>query len=169
MQAWRADVDAGRSKAGTAQPVSLPEDLIDALIRSKQAKSIVRTLGLANVSLFELALAAPETAEAVDALDTTLLWHMTACKTFGFDMPRELVPAQADQTMWFTVDGLSQVYSSDMFATVFKQDPMSKEAGLRYRRTVLEKRSSVDESELLQSLLGGMPSTDALFESIGIR
>nr|OQO23423.1 hypothetical protein B0A51_10774 [Rachicladosporium sp. CCFEE 5018] len=174
MQTWQADVDAGRSMATTGQPDALPEDLINALVRSKRAKSIVRTLGLANVSLFELALTGQETIEAVEALDTTLLWHETACKTFGFDMPSELMPAQANQPMWFTVDGLyvylaSQVYSSDMFATVFKQDPMSKDAGLRYRRTVLEKGSSMDESELLESLLGRAPSTDALFESIGIK
>ncbi|OQO10083.1 hypothetical protein B0A48_04439 [Cryoendolithus antarcticus] len=174
MQTWQADVDAGRSKATTGQPDTLPEDLINALVRSKQAKSIVRTLGLANVSLFELALTSASSSEAVEALDTTLLWHETACKTFSFDMPSKLVPAQANQPMWFTVDGLyvylaSQVYSSDMFATVFKQDPMSKEAGLRYRRTVLENGSSVDEGELLESLLGRAPNTDALFESIRIR
>ncbi|KAK6423952.1 metalloendopeptidase, partial [Oleoguttula sp. CCFEE 5521] len=174
MQTWQADVDAGRSKATTGQPDTLPEDLSNALVRSKQAKSIVRTLGLANVSLFELALTSASSSEAVEALDTTLLWHETACKTFSFDMPSKLVPAQANQPMWFTVDGLyvylaSQVYSSDMFATVFKQDPMSKEAGLRYRRTVLENGSSVDEGELLESLLGRAPNTDALFESIRIR
>ncbi|OQO06689.1 hypothetical protein B0A48_08476 [Cryoendolithus antarcticus] len=173
MQTWQEDVDAGISKA-TGEPNVLPESLIDALVRSKQAKSAQRTLGLANVSLFELALTAPEVIEAVEALDTTLLWHETACRTFGFDMPSEPVPAQANQPMWFTIDGLyvylaTQVYSSDMYATIFKQDPMSKEAGLRYRHTVLEKGGSVDESELLKLLLGRAPSTDALFESLGIR
>jgi len=55
-----------------------------------------------------------------------------------------------------------------MFATAFGKDPMSHEVGLRYRRTVLEKGGSVDETALLRELLGREPSPRAFYEELGM-
>ena len=48
----------------------------------------------------------------------------------------------------------SQVYSADMFYSVFKKDPMNGKEGRRYRYTVLEKGGSRDEMESLKEFLG---------------
>lgn len=46
---------------------------------------------------------------------------------------------------------------------------MSREMGLRYRRTVLEKGGSVDEMALLREFLGREPNSRAFHEELGIR
>lgn len=56
-----------------------------------------------------------------------------------------------------------------MFATAFSKDPMSREAGLRYRRTVLEKGGSADEMALLREFLGREPNSRAFHDELGIR
>jgi metallopeptidase MepB len=63
----------------------------------------------------------------------------------------------------------SQVYSADMFHTVFKQDPMNPEAGRRYRRMVLEKGGSQDEVMMLESFLGRKVRTDAFYRELGLN
>ena len=62
----------------------------------------------------------------------------------------------------------SQVYSADMFHSVFAADPMNKEAGRRYRRTVLEKGGSREAMDLLRDFLGREPSTEAFYKELGL-
>lgn len=62
----------------------------------------------------------------------------------------------------------SQVYSTDMFYTVFEKDPMNPEEGRRYRHMVLEKGGSQDEMETLKSFLGREPNGDAFYRELGL-
>ena len=62
----------------------------------------------------------------------------------------------------------SQVYSTDMFYSVFKKDPMNPKEGRRYRHTVLEKGGSQDEMKTLVDFLGREPKTDAFYEELGL-
>jgi metallopeptidase MepB len=62
----------------------------------------------------------------------------------------------------------AEVYAMDMFYTAFKKDPMNKEQGMRYRRTVLEKGSSQDPMILLEDFLGRKPTADAFYKDLGI-
>ena len=62
----------------------------------------------------------------------------------------------------------SQVYSTDMFYSVFKKDPMDPKEGRRYRHTVLEKGGSQDEMKTLVEFLGREPKTDAFYEELGL-
>jgi len=63
----------------------------------------------------------------------------------------------------------SQVFSTDMFYTVFKKAPMDGQQGRRYRHTVLEKGGSRDEMETLKEFLGREPNSDAFFEDLGLK
>jgi metallopeptidase MepB len=63
----------------------------------------------------------------------------------------------------------SQVYSTDMFYSVFKKDPMDPKEGRRYRYTVLEKGGSQDEMLTLKNFLGREPDTSAFYEDLGIK
>lgn len=56
----------------------------------------------------------------------------------------------------------SQVYSADMFHAAFKQEPMNREQGLRYRKIVLEKGSSENEMGFLEEFLRRRPNLEAL-------
>lgn len=62
----------------------------------------------------------------------------------------------------------SQVYSTDMFYTVFKQNPMDPKQGRRYRHTVLEKGGSQDEMRTLQEFLGREPRADGFYKELGL-
>lgn len=62
----------------------------------------------------------------------------------------------------------SQVYSADMFHTVFAKDPMNGEQGRRYRHMVLEKGGSQDEMETLKGFLGREPNGDAFYRELGL-
>ncbi|PHH55189.1 Thimet-like oligopeptidase [Ceratocystis fimbriata CBS 114723] len=62
----------------------------------------------------------------------------------------------------------SQVYSTDMFYSVFKNDPMNAAEGRRYRHTVLEKGGSQDEMKTLEQFLGRKPNSEAFYHELGI-
>lgn len=62
----------------------------------------------------------------------------------------------------------SQVYSTDMFYSVFKDDPMNATEGRRYRHTVLEKGGSQDEMLTLEQFLGRKPSSEAFYKELGL-
>lgn len=63
----------------------------------------------------------------------------------------------------------SQVYSTDMFYSVFKANPMNGTEGRRYRHTLLEKGGSQDEMKTLVEFLGREPSPDAFYEELGLK
>ncbi|EJD41293.1 zincin [Auricularia subglabra TFB-10046 SS5] len=60
----------------------------------------------------------------------------------------------------------SEVFSADMFRTVFAKDPFSVEAGKRYRKEILLPGASRDEMETLVAFLGRPPSSDAFLEQL---
>lgn len=62
----------------------------------------------------------------------------------------------------------SQVYSADMFYSVFAKDPMNPKEGRRYRHTVLKKGGRQDEMETLKEFLGREPSTEAFYRELGL-
>lgn len=62
----------------------------------------------------------------------------------------------------------SQVYSTDMFYSVFKEEPMNGKEGRRYRHTVLERGGSMEEMDILEEFLGRKPSTEAFYKELGI-
>lgn len=63
---------------------------------------------------------------------------------------------------------MSNTYAHDMYATKFKQDPLSHIAGMAYRRAILEPGATLDGMDMLKNFLGRPPRTDAFFEVFGI-
>jgi metallopeptidase MepB len=55
-----------------------------------------------------------------------------------------------------------------MFYTAFKQEPMNRKEGLRYRYTVLERGGSQDEMKTLTDFLGREPETEAFYMELGL-
>lgn len=62
----------------------------------------------------------------------------------------------------------SQVYSADMFFSVFEKDPMNDTEGRRYRHTVLERGGSQDEMKTLVEFLGREPSSEPFYRELGL-
>jgi metallopeptidase MepB len=63
----------------------------------------------------------------------------------------------------------SQVYSADMFHTMFVGDPMNAKKGRRYRHMILEKGGSQDEMMILEDFLGRKVRTDAFYRELGLK
>ncbi|KAI0372191.1 Metalloprotease [Pilatotrama ljubarskyi] len=60
----------------------------------------------------------------------------------------------------------SLVFAADMYATVFKADPLDPARGRHYRETVLVPGSSKDEMDLLKDLLGREPNSEAFVRQL---
>lgn len=71
--------------------------------------------------------------------------------------------------MTLTIRHSSQVFSSDLFYTFFKKDPMNGKEGRRYRHTVLERGGSQEEMLTLEDFLGRKPSTEAFYKELGLE
>lgn len=57
-------------------------------------------------------------------------------------------------------------FAADVFATVFEKDPLSPEAGARYRKSILSVGGSRDEMESLTELLGRAPNNEAFMRKL---
>jgi metallopeptidase MepB len=62
----------------------------------------------------------------------------------------------------------SRVYATDMFYSVFKDDPMNSTEGRRYRHTIIGKGASKDEIETLVEFLGREPRAEAFYQELGL-
>ncbi|KAJ6641685.1 Neurolysin, mitochondrial [Pseudolycoriella hygida] len=63
----------------------------------------------------------------------------------------------------------SQVFSADMYEMVFrKAGPLDANAGMRYRKTILEKGGSVDGLDMLREFLGREPNQEAFLKRKGL-
>ena len=62
----------------------------------------------------------------------------------------------------------SQVYSSDMFFSKFKDHEFDPEVGALYRDTVLAPGGSRDAIDLLTDFLGREPNNEAFLRELGL-
>eukprot|EP00455_Lapot_gusevi_P016319 TRINITY_DN1839_c0_g1_i11.p2 TRINITY_DN1839_c0_g1~~TRINITY_DN1839_c0_g1_i11.p2 ORF type:complete len:131 (+),score=52.21 TRINITY_DN1839_c0_g1_i11:33-395(+) len=63
----------------------------------------------------------------------------------------------------------SEVYCMDMFATKFEQNLLDPEAGMQYRKCILECGGSIDAAQMLLNFLGREPSPAAFLKSKGLE
>jgi thimet oligopeptidase len=63
----------------------------------------------------------------------------------------------------------SRVFAQDMFSVFEKNGVMDTKTGIRYRKEILEKGSTVEEMDMLRNFLGREPNSNAFLKSLGIR
>lgn len=149
----------------TQEPLS-PE-LIDKLIRSRYV----------NVGLFylrQLFFAKFDLKVHVDkeAADYTKLWNDLR-ESISLVKGGKAQPGQG--TFGHIVGGYdagyygytySLVFAADMYATIFKKDPLNPVLGKLYRDKILLVGGSRDETDSLEDFLGRSPNSDAFLEEI---
>ncbi|TDL22641.1 Metalloprotease [Rickenella mellea] len=108
-----------------------------------------------------------------EATDYTLLWNelrqsITLLKSSGDLMPGQATFAHLTGGYEAGYYGYiySLVFAMDMYATVFKRDPLDPESGRLYREKILLPGSSRDENEFLKDFLGRAPNSNAFIEEI---
>ncbi|KAH6632337.1 peptidase family M3-domain-containing protein [Chaetomium tenue] len=164
----------------SGQPI--PDDLIEKLIATKHVNDNLFNLRQLHFGLFDMTVHTPKTHEELEKLDVSKLYNDLRVQISQIKGPE----AQGEPSTWgngqatfgHLIGGYdagyygylsSQVYSTDMFYSVFKANPMDPTQGRRYRHTVLEKGGSQDEMLTLEQFLGRKPSSEAFYKELGLE
>ncbi|MCJ1277832.1 hypothetical protein MMC21_005646 [Puttea exsequens] len=175
--AWREQ--AGKVAAKPEQ--QLPDKMIEDLIKTKHVNDAMFNLRQLHFGIFDMTVHEPKSHVEVESFRFSEMYNK-----IGYDLTKLDSPAQlgegwewghGETTFGHLIGGYdagyygylaSQVYSMDMFYSVFEKNPMDGKEGRRYRHQVLEKGGSQDEMETLKGFLGREPNGDAFYKELGL-
>ncbi|KAH7379617.1 peptidase family M3-domain-containing protein [Pyrenochaeta sp. MPI-SDFR-AT-0127] len=163
----------------------IPSSLIANLISTKHVNDALFNLRQLHFGTFDMTVHEPASHEDLEKLDITEKYNALRQEISQLDGPEALDGEKKGDWHWgngqatfgHLIGGYdagyygylsSQVYSTDMFYTVFKADPMNGKEGRRYRHTVLERGGSKEEMDILEEFLGRKPETEAFYKELGI-
>lgn len=163
----------------TKEPI--PDDLIAKQISVKHVNDALFNLRQLHFGIFDMTIHTPASHEDAKAIKFSELYNDLRIKITGLKGPESFGMGSGwgsgQATFGHLIGGYdagyygylsSQVYSTDMFYTVFKKDPMDPKEGRRYRHMVLEKGGSQDEMTTLEAFLGRKPSTESFYRELGL-
>ncbi|KAI8293727.1 peptidase family M3 [Colletotrichum sp. SAR 10_98] len=178
LNTWKSKM--GKNEDIVQPPKALPRAMVESLLKAKHANKALDTLHQLFIGTFDMAV--HQLNDISEDQSFTTLWNR---------LRREIVPTDDLSALgagdeWghgYTNIGhfmneydagfysylFSKVYAQDIFSTVFKSDPMSVEAGRRYRYGVLEKGGSQPEMTTLQEFLGREAKMEAFYEDLGLE
>ncbi|KAF9734489.1 hypothetical protein PMIN04_007518 [Paraphaeosphaeria minitans] len=159
----------------------IPNSLIANLISTKHVNDALFNLRQLHFGMFDMTVHEPKSHEGIKELDITSTYNQLRHDISQLDGPEassgDWKWGNGQATFGHLIGGYdagyygylsSQVYSTDMFYSVFKEDPMNGKEGRRYRHTVLERGGSKEEMDILEEFLGRKPSTEAFYKELGI-
>ncbi|KAL9110668.1 MAG: hypothetical protein Q9227_004845 [Pyrenula ochraceoflavens] len=177
-KAWE---ESSGKNATSAPSERIPDDIIDNLIKAKNVNGNLFNLRQLHFGIFDMTVHEPKSHAALEQLEVSETYNELRKSICSLEGPEALGKGDAwghgEATFGHLIGGYdagyygylsSQVYSTDMFYTVFKKDPMNKKEGRRYRHTVLERGGSQDEMQTLIDFLGRKPKPDAFYEELGL-
>jgi len=170
LENWCWQPEALRRMSGHhASGAPIPEDLLAALIRSRNANSGLLNMRQIVLGTFDQHIhtrGSAELAESLSAVSSALMRIPTTPKTnmaASFGHLAGGYDAQYYGYMW------SDVYSDDMFASRFlKEGIFNPETGADYRREVLSVGGSRDALESLRVFLGREPIVEPFLAAKGL-
>ncbi|PYI09732.1 zincin [Aspergillus sclerotiicarbonarius CBS 121057] len=160
---------------GAKPPKEIPESLVQGLAAVKQVNQGILTLRQVAFSKFDMEIHDHRSGSAwtpIAEVYNSRLQEMTLLQgPGGSDWGHGY--ATTSHYMWGQeANYYSYLYTrtlaADIWASNFRDDPMSEPAGLRYRQMILAKGGSVDELELLREFLGRAPSAEAYLQDLGV-
>jgi thimet oligopeptidase len=108
-------------------------------------------------------------------IDLQKIWYDTEKEVFGYETETKLYPFASFGHLMGGYDSgyygylLSETYAANMFYKVFKYGSVLDEnAGMRYRKKLLEPGSTKDALELLEDFLGEKPNPDYFLQEKGL-
>lgn len=163
-------------------PESMPDDLIESIINTRHVNDALFNLRQLHFGIFDMTVHEPASHDTVEKLDVSETYNKLRKDISKLDGPEELGDdyhwGHGQATFGHLIGGYdagyygylsSQVYSADMFYSVFKANPMDGKEGRRYRHTVLEKGGSQDEMKTLEEFLHRAPSTQSFYKELGLE
>ncbi|KAJ9630594.1 metalloendopeptidase [Taxawa tesnikishii (nom. ined.)] len=171
-----------QNSSSASQPSEkMPDSLIDNIVKTRHVNDALFNLRQLHFGIFDMTVHEGKSTDAIKELHVSELYNRLRKEISKLDGPEELGEGfdwgNGQATFGHLIGGYdagyygylsSQVYSADMFYTVFKQDPMNAKEGRRYRHTVLERGGSQDEMQTLEDFLGRKPSTEAFYKELGL-
>jgi saccharolysin len=153
----------------------LDDKLIDSLVKAKHVNGALFVLRQLHFGLFDLTLHT-STPEGASSIDVCQLWNdlrqnishvsqgdqqrVHGYSSFGHIMGG--YDAGYYGYLW------SEVFATDMFYTRFKANPVDPTVGMEYRKKVIGRGGSVDQTNLLRDFLGREPNNQAFLQELGI-
>lgn len=152
---------------------SIPDDLIDQLIKSKHVNSGLFNLRQLTYGLFDMSAHVIDSEEQLAGLDIQKLWNELRTNVGLISQGSE--PNAAYATFGHIAGGYesayygylySQVFATDIFYSHFKGEPMNEEKGLKYRDVILKPGGSLEILDILEELLGRQPNSEAFLQEL---
>lgn len=149
----------------------LDDQLIESLVKSKHVNGGLANLRQLHFGLFDMTLHNSKDGKVdVDAAWNDLREKITLLSvggqvTRGYGSFGHMMGGYAAGYYGYLY---SEVFATDMYYTLFKDDPMNTKNGIRYRDIVLKRGGSRDELDNLEELLGRKPNSDAFLKEIGV-
>lgn len=155
----------------TGEPI--PDALVDLLIRTKHVNDALASLRQIHFGTFDMSLHTIDNDADIEAIDLTKNWN---------DLREDitLLTSGGIQNKGYATFGhlaggyesgyygylFSQVYANDIYYTLFKDDPLNTDNGVRYRDIVLKRGGSQEILDVLKELLGREPSNKAFLDEL---
>jgi metallopeptidase MepB len=160
----------------------IPDDLIEKQISVKHVNDALFNLRQLHFGIYDMTIHTPKDHSVAEDFKLSELYNDLRTEISGLKGPEALgLPSgwgNGQATFGHLIGGYdagyygylsSQVYSTDMFYSVFKEDPMNAKEGRRYRHMVLEKGGAQEEMKTLEDFLGRKPSTEAFYRELGLQ
>ncbi|KAH6981545.1 metallopeptidase MepB [Ilyonectria sp. MPI-CAGE-AT-0026] len=162
-------------------PEQIPDYLVDSLVKAKLVNTAISNLNQLSIGIFDMAVHTPDTHAAIEEMNISAAFNKIRSDILPADSPEtvglgeEWGHSQAHLThLMGEYDAgyygylFSKVFAADMFYTVFSENPMDSEEGIRYRHTLLEKGGSQDEMVTLTEFLGREPEMNSFYKELDL-
>ncbi|RKP18218.1 zincin [Rozella allomycis CSF55] len=146
----------------------LPSETIERMVKAKNLNA-----GLLNLRQLFFGFYDMKLHTAKESLGATKLWDELKENITLIPNPHNTWPVASFGHIMGGYDAgyygylWSQVFSADMFFSKFKNNVMSVENGLQYRKLILGPGGSRDGDNMLRDFLGRDPTVDPFLKSIG--
>ncbi|CAH6723318.1 saccharolysin [[Candida] jaroonii] len=154
----------------TGEPIN--DELIDQLIKSKNVNNGLGVVRQLHFGLFDMKVHTIDNEDDLN-MDLDEVWNNMRSeitlnstgdsKTSGYASFGHIAHGYQSGYYGYLY---SKVFATDMFYTLFKEDPMNVTNGLRYRDIILKRGNSKDMMDNLIELLGREPNTDNFMKDL---
>jgi metallopeptidase MepB len=177
FEEWKKE--AHEAAKETQQPEQrLSVKSVEKLTESRKGQILLH-LGELQRSIFDMIIHQPTNHEALEQMDFSSEWARLGNELIAVDYDDDIKPnnrfmmvpqfvENGDYSAGYYGYFYCQVFADDIFRTIFESDPMNAEAGLRYRRLLLEKGGSENGLKLVEDILGRKPSVAAFHKKLGL-